>query len=134
MQETENSILEDIHELGDVLLSSEFLIRCGKVFAGMSDEEKNDNYLIKNCQTKTWVRLERSEGSPSRLVIKADSLSMLVKGALSFICEIYDSRTACEISSFRSGLLADPEFSAMFSQNELKGLGSIIDMICQFRL
>ena len=173
MQETENSILKDLTELGDILSRSELLIRLGRRFPGMDDADKNESNLIKDCQTNTWVeawwedsdgvRINRPEGEVSEkngpeddencsgngsekngsdsaeccvgippeavLRMRADSQSLIVKGALALIDEIFNGRTRKEVKGYECRLMQEECFYALFSDRQRLGMKSIINKL-----
>lgn len=126
MDETEKSILDDLEELGDILLRSEYLLRCGKLFEGMPEPERREEDLVRNCQTKTWLRVDVSGGC---VTLKADSLSMLVRGALAVIDEIYSGRTPKEVREHKCKLTDSPLFRDIFSETQMKGIETLVGMI-----
>lgn len=123
MQEVENSILYDLRELGDVLSRTEFLLRCGKLYKGIPEAERRDSERIRDCQTMTWLHIE---WRGDKLFMRADSHSLIVKGALSLIDEMFNGRNRTEVSAFRCGLMESAEFREMFPSGQRKGLASII--------
>ena len=130
MQETENSIIGDLNELGDILDRSEFLVRLGKQYQGMPEREKSNDNLIKDCQTTTWLKVEWEETSEGlQLIMKADSQSLLVKGALALIDEIYNGRTKKEADSFKCRLIEEKCFMGLFSDRQRLGIKSIISKL-----
>ena len=126
MKETEESIIEDLKVLGDALNRMEYLIECAREDEGIPEEERREEYLIKDCQMKTWVDASFSDNI---LDMRTDSESLLVKGALSLIKEIYKGRTPREIASFECGLIHSSLFSDMFNETQSKGLVSVISSL-----
>ena len=124
--ETEQSIINDLNDLGDVLARSEFLIRCGKAYEGLRQEQRFDSYLIEDCQVKTWVRLSWID---LRLSFCAYSESMLVNGALALFDELFNNRSREELSAFKCSLTDEPSFADLFTRTQLKGMRSIVHMI-----
>ena len=126
MDELEKSILADLEELDDILLRSEFLLRCGKLLEGIPETERREEDLVRNCQTKTWLRMDVSGGC---VILRADSLSMLVRGALAVIDEIYNGRPQEEIREHRCSLIESPFFRDVFSGTQMKGIETLVEMI-----
>ena len=126
MQETEKSILDDLAELGDILSRSELLIRLGKRFEGIPQAERSEADLIKNCQTTTWVECRWEKDT---LKMRSDSQSLLVKGALALIDEIYNGRSKSEVAGFNCTLLKEESFYSLFSERQRLGMESIIEKL-----
>ncbi len=123
MAETEESIRSDLRLLGDGLNRMEYLLGCAREQAGIPEGERTGASLVADCQMNTWLQI-RWEGD--RLSLRADSESMLVKGALALILEIYNGRTRAETASYTCTLLDDELFSALFNPEQKKGLASIL--------
>ncbi|MGI6072863.1 MAG: SufE family protein [Lachnospiraceae bacterium] len=126
MWETEKSIKDDLLMIGDDLLRIEFVIQCGKAFDGMSEEKKRERNLIKDCQMKTWLDVF---WDGDILKLNGDSESLIVKGAISFICEIYNKRERREIRDYKCTLMEMPEFRNVFSPDQRRGIESILRKI-----
>ncbi|MCD8211422.1 MAG: SufE family protein [Oscillospiraceae bacterium] len=123
MAETEESIRQDLTALGDDLNRMAYLAECGKEEPGIPAEERREEDLVPDCQARTWLQAERRGDI---LLVRADSESALVKGALSLLREIYDGRDIAEISSYTCGLLDFPLFRDLFREQENRGLRRII--------
>lgn len=128
MIETERSILEDLEMLGDGLSRMEYLLECGKAAPGIPEEERIGAFLVKDCQTKTWIDHSWKD---DRLNIRSDSLSMIVKGALFLLGEIYCGRTRSEINAYHCSLTEIPLFTELLYPDQLTGIKSIIKQLSE---
>lgn len=128
MRETEQSILDDLALLGDGLNRMEYLLGCAKAYPGIPPEERTDAALVRDCQMKTWFDA-RWEGETLRF--RADSESVLVKGALALLAELYDARSRDEVSNYTCGLLNEERFAALFNADQKKGLRSILRSLAE---
>lgn len=123
MQETEQSILNDLALLGDALNRMEYLLGCARIAPGIPEEERSDRDLVADCQVKTWLS-PRWEGGV--LHLRFDSESFLVRGALSLIGEIYDGRSRAEVAAFSCRLILCEQFISLFNRDQKQGLESIL--------
>ncbi len=123
MLETEQSIREDLELLGDGLNRMEFLLACARSAPGIPEGEREERFLVADCQMNTWLQADRTDGV---LYLRADSESLLVKGALALIVELYDGRSEAEAAAHTCGLLEYPLLSALFNEEQKKGLRSIL--------
>lgn len=89
MAQMEESIQEDLTQLGDPLSQMEYLMACARAHEGIPPEERRDENLVADCQAKTWVETRWEQG---RLRLLADSESFLVRGVLALLCELYQHR------------------------------------------
>lgn len=126
MRETEQSIQADLDLLGDGLSRMEYLLGCAREDPGIPEEERRKEDLVADCQMNTWLMV-RWEGDV--LTLRTDSESMLVKGALSLIVEIYSGRSRREIADFTCTLLSDDSFAALFNAEQKKGLQNVLNTL-----
>lgn len=127
MLETQESILDDLALLGDGLNRMDYLLGCGREAPGLPPEARTGDALVADCQVNTWL-LVRWEGETLRL--RTDSESLLIKGALSLIGEIYDGRSRAEAAAFRCSLLDCGSFTGLFDRAQLKGLQAVLNTLC----
>lgn len=126
MLETEQSILDDLALLGDGLSRMDYLLGCGREAPGIPPEARTPDALVADCQVNTWLQV-RWEGETLRL--HTDSESLLIKGALSLIGEIYDGRARAEIAAFQCRLLDCGSFTALFDRAQRKGLQAVLNAL-----
>ena len=126
MQETEIDILKDLEELGDTISQYSFLIACAGECRPFEDSLRIEGNLVKECQMKTWLSVYAEDGI---LHFSADSESLIVKGALSLLQEIYDKRTMEEAKKYRCGLLDNNLFARHFHRDQLIGVKAIIGQL-----
>ncbi|MGM9606287.1 MAG: SufE family protein [Oscillospiraceae bacterium] len=126
MLETEQSIRADLDMLGDGLSRMEYLLGCAREDPGIPEEERRKEDLVADCQMNTWLMV-RWEGDV--LTLRTDSESLLVKGALSLIAEIYSGRSRQEIADFTCTLLLDESFAALFNAEQKKGLQNVLNTL-----
>ncbi len=124
MEELETDILKDLEELGDSISRYTYLIACAGECLPFPEEEKTEEYLIRECQANTWVHMYWED---ERCCFFADSESLIVKGALALLQEIYTGRSREEIASYRCGLLENDLFAEHFTREQRIGLAHIIE-------
>ena len=126
MEDVQTEIINDLKDLDDVLARSDFLIMCGASYKGIPEDERLECDLIKDCQTMTWVHTGLQDGI---FTIAADSHSMLIKGALFLITEIYDRRPMQLVRSFECSLIHLSEFKELFTADQLRTMRHIVESI-----
>ena len=75
---------------------------------------------------KTWLSVYAEDGI---IHFSADSESLIVKGALALLQEIYDERTLEEIKEYRCGLLDNDLFARHFHRDQLVGIRAIVEKL-----
>lgn len=123
MRDTELDILRDLEELGDDISQYTYLIQCAMECRPYSKEYRVDEYLVRDCQVNTWLRVAWDGGI---CVFDADSESLIVRGALALLQELYDGRRAEKIRTYRCSLPDAPAFAKHFTRDQLIGLRSML--------
>ena len=88
MEAVQQSILNDLALLGDSLNRMEYLLECGKETPGLSPTERAAAETVPDCQVNTWIDAKWSNGV---LTLRTDSESLIVRGALALLEEIFSA-------------------------------------------
>lgn len=123
MAQTEADILNDLHELGDTMAQFSYLIECAGECLDFDESLHSDANLIRDCAVKTWLAVVH-QGDQMKLV--GDSESVLVRGAIALLEELFNDRPKEEVASYECHLLDDEMFVKHFSPKQRKGLAVAI--------
>ena len=74
-----------------------YIIELGKELPGLPDELKNEEHLIRGCQSQVWIK-DWIDGD--RIQLAMDSDAFIVKGLLGVVLAAYNNKTAQEILAF----------------------------------
>ena len=94
--EAENAIVEEFSMYDEWLDKYEYLIELGKSLKDYPESEKNEEKLIKGCQSRVWLDHKVEDG---RIFFNADSDAIITKGIISLLIGLYSGRTPQEILS-----------------------------------
>lgn len=123
MEAVQQSILNDLALLGDSLNRMEYLLECGKETPGLSPAERAAAETVPDCQVNTWIDAKWSNGI---LTLRTDSESLIVRGALALLEEIFSARSAAEIAGFACVLPETEAFSSLLNPVQRKGLDTVL--------
>lgn len=123
MEAVQQSILNDLALLGDSLNRMEYLLECGKETPGLSPTERAAAETVPDCQVNTWIDAKWSNGV---LTLRTDSESLIVRGALALLEEIFSARSAAEIAGFVCVLPETEAFSSLLNPVQRKGLDTVL--------
>lgn len=123
--ETQRRLVADFAEfLDDPFSLYEYLLGFAAELPTMPDEEKQRASLVEGCQSRVWLRTERTpEG---RLAIALDSDTLIVRGVLNAIVQIYSGRTDEDILSTDFTFLEETELAALFSAERQSGIEAVM--------
>lgn len=74
-----------------------FIIDLGKQLPAFADSDRNDENMVKGCQSLVWINHEKHG---EQFVFQADSDAIIVKGLLAILLAAYNYKTADEILDF----------------------------------
>jgi len=72
----------------------EYIIQLGKELPLIDEEHKQEQYIIKGCQSKVWLYPELNEG---KLYFSADSDAVITKGLVSLMVKVLSGHSPKEI-------------------------------------
>ena len=91
IKEKQQELIDDFAFLSDWEQKYEYIIDLGKELKGLPEEKKNEDILIKGCQSQVWLDAELRDG---KIFFLADSDGILPKGIISLLVGVYSGHTA----------------------------------------
>ena len=95
-------LLDDMSVFEDWTEKYEFIISLGRCLPAMPEKYRKNSNLIKGCQSRVWVGTEMDDG---KLVIHADSDSLITKGLIALFIRLLSGLTPAEILAADLGKL-----------------------------
>jgi len=74
-----------------------YIIDLGKELPAMDDAKKDEEHLVRGCQSQVWIDVNVQDG---RMWFAADSDAFIVKGLLGVVLAAYNGKTPADIVSF----------------------------------
>lgn len=90
------ALLDDMSVFEDWTEKYEFIISLGRKLPAMPDKYRKPANLIKGCQSRVWVGTEVQDG---RMIIMADSDSLITKGLIALFVRLFSGLTPAEIQA-----------------------------------
>lgn len=129
IQELENTYIEDLNMLGDWILQYEYLLRLSSGLTRMEESKKTEENKVKGCQSGVWLELSCADG---KVRVQADSDAMIIRGIVSIIVSLLDSRTPAEVAEYRPEFIGKTNIGRQISTDRFRGIHSIICAIQEF--
>jgi len=79
---------------GDLEMSINYLIELGDQLAPFPKNNKNDDFIVKGCQSKVWLFAQEED---QRVIFHADSNTVVTKGLVSLLVRVLSGHRAEEI-------------------------------------
>ncbi|MBR2127132.1 MAG: SufE family protein [Akkermansia sp.] len=89
-------LLDDMSIFEDWTEKYEFIISLGRKLPPMPEKYRKPGNLIKGCQSRVWVGTELADG---KMLIQADSDSLITKGLIALFIRLLSGLTPAEIIS-----------------------------------
>ncbi|HIZ88152.1 MAG TPA: SufE family protein [Candidatus Coprenecus pullistercoris] len=126
IKETQQEIVDEFSAFDDWMDKYEYLIELGKSLPVMDGQNKQEDKLIKGCQSRVWLDTEFREG---RLFFTADSDAIITKGIISLLIRVYNGRTPAEILAADNAFIDEIGLRENLSPTRANGLVSMMDRI-----
>ena len=121
--QAQQEIIEEFALFDDWMDKYEHLIGLGKSLPLISDQYKTDEFLIKGCQSKVWLRADQKEG---RVYYSADSDAIITKGIVSVLIRAFSGLSAQDIAKAPTDFIKEIGLSDHLSPTRANGLVSMI--------
>ena len=126
IKEKQQELIDDFAFLSDWEQKYEYIIDLGKELKGLPEEKKNEDILIKGCQSQVWLDAELRDG---KIFFLADSDGILPKGIISLLVGVYSGHTAEEILAADFNFISKIGLQEFLSPSRANGLASMIKQI-----
>jgi len=126
IKQAEQEIIEEFSIFTDWLDKYEYLIELGKSLPIISDNGRQENNLIKGCQSRVWLAADYREG---RIYFTADSDAIITKGIISLLVRVFSGRTPKEIIEIDLSFIKEIGLQDNLSPSRSNGLVSMIRQI-----
>jgi cysteine desulfuration protein SufE len=108
-----------------------FLIDLGKNLPLIDQSYRNDEYLIRGCQSRVWLNADLLEG---RIYYTADSDAIITKGIAALLIRVFTGHTPDEILNASLGFIDEIGLKEHLSPTRSNGLVSMINQMRYYAL
>jgi cysteine desulfuration protein SufE len=131
IEETEAEIVEAFSWFENWEEKYEYIIELGKKLPSLEEEYKKEENIIKGCQSTVWLVAEYRNG---KVIYKADSDALSVKGLVSMLISVLSGHTPDEILEARLGFIKEIGMMAHLAQTRSNGLVAMVKQIKNYAL
>ena len=124
----QDEIIAEFSDFEDWLDRYQLLIDLGSEQEQLPEEYKTDSNLIEGCQSRVWLQADFVDG---KVVYRAESDALIVKGIISLLIKVYSGHTPDEILDSEPYFVAAIGLKEHLSPTRSNGL---VAMIKQMRL
>tara|TARA_Y100000814_G_C12281018_1_gene385071 strand:+ start:85 stop:522 length:438 start_codon:yes stop_codon:yes gene_type:complete len=127
----ESEIIEEFALFDDWMDKYEHIIQLGKELPLLPEQEKEDQLLIKGCQSKVWVKPYLAGKS---LAFKADSDAIITKGIIALLLRVINEEDPVVIAAYNFDFTEKIGLHSHLSPTRSNGLVSMISQIKNYAL
>jgi len=94
INDIQDEVIEEFEDFTDWMDKYQMLIDLGNELEVLDDKYKTESNLIDGCQSRVWVQCDNEDG---KLVFRADSDALIVKGIIALLLRVLSGHTPQEI-------------------------------------
>lgn len=123
INEIQDEIIDEFSFFDDWMDKYEYLISLGKDLPLIDGSFKDDEHLIKGCQSQVWLHAEAQAGKVS---FTADSDAIITKGIIGLLVRVMNGHSAEDIASADLYFIDKIGLQEHLSPNRSNGLVSMV--------
>jgi cysteine desulfuration protein SufE len=131
IQEIENEIVEEFALFDSWDDKYEYIIDLGKKLLPLEDQYKIDINKVKGCQSTVWLVSELRNG---KVIYKAESDAVIVKGLISMLIRVLSGHSPDEIIDAKLDFIKQIGMTTHLAQTSSNGLLAMVRQMKNFAL
>ena len=126
IEQVQQDIIEEFSIYEDWMDKYGYLIELGNSLQNLKPSLKNDQHLIKGCQSRVWLVPEFKDG---KIYFEGESDAVIVKGLVVLLLRVVSGRTPVEIMENELHFVDDIGLKQHLSPTRSNGLLAMIKQI-----
>lgn len=126
MEKIQQEIVAEFSMYEDWMDKYSYLIELGNDLKDLDAKQKNDQHLIKGCQSRVWLVPEFKDG---KIYFEGESDAVIVKGLVALLLRVVSGRTPEEIMESDLHFVDDIGLKQHLSPTRSNGLVAMIKQI-----
>lgn len=122
----QKEIIEEFTGLGEWMERYKYLIDLGENLPMIDQAFRNDEYLIRGCQSRVWLNADLRDG---KIFYTADSDAIITKGIAALMIRIFTGHTPDEILQANLAFIDEIGLKEHLSPTRSNGLVSMINQM-----
>ena len=122
----QEEIVEEFAFFEDWMQRYEHMIALGRSLPEIDPQHKDDDHLIKGCQSKVWVHAALED---DKLVFTADSDAIITRGIIALLVRVFNHQKPADILEAPTDFIDEIGLKEHLSPTRANGLVSMIKQI-----
>ena len=127
----QEELIEEFGLFEDWMQRYEYMIDLGKSLPLIDENLKNDDKLIKGCQSKVWLNSEMING---KIIFTADSDAIITKGIIAVLVRVFSNQKPQDILDANTDFIDEIGLKEHLSPTRANGLVSMIKQMKMYAL
>ena len=131
ISEAQKEIIQEFSMFDDWMQRYEYMIELGKSLPLIDSQYKNEDYIIKGCQSKVWVHADLED---NKLVFTADSDAIITKGIIAILIRVFSHQHPDAILEANTDFIDKIGLKEHLSPTRANGLVSMIKQLKMYAI
>ena len=131
ISEAQEEILEEFSMFDNWIQRYEYMIELGKSLPLIDSQYKNEDYIIKGCQSKVWIHADLED---NKLVFTADSDAIITKGIIAILIRVFSHQHPDAILEANTDFIDKIGLKEHLSPTRANGLVSMIKQLKMYAI
>ena len=131
ISEAQKEIIQEFSMFDDWMQRYEYMIELGKSLPLIDLQYKNEDYIIKGCQSKVWVHADLED---NKLVFTADSDAIITKGIIAILIRVFSHQHPDAILEANTDFIDKIGLKEHLSPSRANGLVSMIKQLKMYAI
>ncbi|MGC6480032.1 MAG: SufE family protein [Flavobacteriaceae bacterium] len=127
----QQEIIEEFSIFDDWMQRYEYMIELGKSLPLIDPAYKNDDHIIKGCQSKVWVHAALDD---QQLKFTADSDAIITKGIIAILIRVFSDAHPKDILAADTDFIDEIGLKEHLSPTRANGLVSMIKQLKMYAI
>ncbi len=127
----QEELIDEFSMFEDWMQRYEYMIDLGKSLPLIDEKLKNDDKLIKGCQSKVWLNSEMKDG---KIIFTADSDAIITKGIIAVLVRVFSNQKPQAILDSNTDFIDEIGLKEHLSPTRANGLVSMIKQMKMYAL
>ena len=123
IEDTEKEIVEEFALFDSWDDKYEYIIDLGKKLQPLEEQQKRDENKVRGCQSTVWLAADYKDG---KIVYKADSDAVIVKGLISMLIRVLSGHKPDEIVAAKLNFINEIGMTSHLAQTRSNGLLAMV--------
>ncbi len=127
----QDEIIKDFEDFTDWMDRYNYLIELGNNLNPLDEKYKTDEYLIRGCQSKVWLKADYKNG---KIIFTADSDALIVKGIVALLIKVLSNQKVYDVMNANLYFIEEIGLKENLSPTRSNGLLAMIKKIKMYAL